>query len=82
MSTFKSTRVGGRFAAGELRRLWIIERLRLNGYVRTSSLAKAAGVAEMTIRRDLKTLESDGLLVVCHGGAIPARIKPSVAVCQ
>jgi len=38
-----------------------------------SSQADRFGVHPMTVRRDLDALESEGLLVRCYGGAIPAQ---------
>ena len=49
----------------------ILKVLRENGQVRTVSLAKKLYASEMTIRRDLKFLEDEGLLTRCHGGALP-----------
>lgn len=39
----------------------------------TGQLARDFGVSEMTIRRDLRTLEEEGLVVPCYGGALAAR---------
>lgn len=47
----------------------IVKILRLNGMVRVSRLAVALGVSEMTIRRDLETLSSSGVVEKFHGGA-------------
>ncbi len=41
--------------------------------VRVSSLSEDLGVSGMTIRRDLERLESEGVLVRTHGGAIVKR---------
>lgn len=49
----------------------ILKVLKENGQVRTVSLAKNLFASEMTIRRDLKFLENEGLLTRCHGGALP-----------
>ena len=38
-----------------------------------AALSDQAGVSEMTIRRDLETLESAGALSRVHGGAVPAQ---------
>ena len=43
--------------------------VRLNGYVRISELAQLVGVSELTVRRDLKRLETDGQLRTVPGGA-------------
>ena len=43
------------------------------GVVRVTELSKLFGVSEITIRRDLIALESEGLLTRSHGGAISPR---------
>jgi DeoR/GlpR family transcriptional regulator of sugar metabolism len=53
---------------GRLRQ--IVEILEEDQQVTVSSLAGRFGVAEMTIRRDLRTLSSRGLVERTHGGAI------------
>lgn len=45
--------------------------LKDKGRVRTVNLAKSLYASEMTIRRDLAFLENEGLLMRCHGGALP-----------
>jgi DeoR/GlpR family transcriptional regulator of sugar metabolism len=50
----------------------IIERLEKKGQIRISELTDQIGVSEMTIRRDLESLERDGLLKRVHGGATRA----------
>jgi DeoR/GlpR family transcriptional regulator of sugar metabolism len=52
------------------RRGRIAEMLRARRTVRVSALSEEFGVSEMTIRRDLERLESEGLLSRTHGGAI------------
>src|SRR5664280_140089 len=52
------------------RRVRIVEILRERRAVRVSSLSEDLRVSEMTIRRDLERLESEGLLSRTHGGAI------------
>ena len=47
----------------------ILERLRADGAVRVSDLMRELSVSDMTVRRDLETLESQGHLVKVHGGA-------------
>lgn len=54
----------------EQRKEQIIELLRQNGSVKVSELSKMFGVSEVTIRIDLKDLESKGMLLCVHGGAI------------
>ena len=48
----------------------ILERLSGQPAVRVSGLAVALGVSEMTVRRDIDTLEARGALVRVHGGAV------------
>jgi DeoR/GlpR family transcriptional regulator of sugar metabolism len=60
------------FIPAERRRL-IVELLQERRAVRVSSLSEDLGVSEMTIRRDLERLESEGLLVRTHGGAVLGR---------
>jgi DeoR/GlpR family transcriptional regulator of sugar metabolism len=51
----------------------ILRRLEADGRVSVASLSDEAGVSEMTIRRDLETLENAGALSRVHGGAVPAQ---------
>ncbi|MDD4011386.1 MAG: DeoR/GlpR family DNA-binding transcription regulator [Sphaerochaetaceae bacterium] len=51
----------------------IISMINQDGNVQVSSLAKAFGVSELTIRRDLKVLSDSGLLERKFGGAILER---------
>jgi DeoR family transcriptional regulator of aga operon len=48
----------------------IVELLQENERVDVSGLAERFGVSSMTIRRDLKLLEEEGLLVRTHGGGL------------
>lgn len=50
----------------------IVQQLGLHGEVSIAELSVRLGVSEMTVRRDLTQLASEGLLVRTHGGAIPA----------
>jgi DeoR/GlpR family transcriptional regulator of sugar metabolism len=63
----------------ELRQAHILEQLRKTGFVSVAEAAAALAVSEMTIRRDLIDLESEGRLVRTHGGAIAPEINPSQA---
>ena len=47
----------------------IITELEKNGYVQVQELSSILGVTEVTIRKDLKELESRKLLYRSHGGA-------------
>lgn len=60
----------GRRLPVELRQAHIIEQLRKTGFVSVAEVASALAVSEMTIRRDLIDLETEGRLVRTHGGAI------------
>lgn len=48
---------------------YILEQLKENGQVTVLDLSEALDVSEVTIRKDLKTLEDHGLLFRTHGGA-------------
>lgn len=52
----------------------ILTRLRDDGRVSVTPLAKILNVSEETIRRDLKELEQSGLLRRIYGGAVPPRL--------
>jgi DeoR/GlpR family transcriptional regulator of sugar metabolism len=56
---------------GERRRR-ILEMLRASGAVSLRDLADVLQTSEVTVRRDLRSLEADGLLVRRHGGAVIA----------
>ena len=73
------------------RRREILDRLRLNGKVIVSELAKDFDVTEETIRRDLERLDRDGLASKTYGGAVarqnsaldlPYNIRENVNVTQ
>src|ERR1700750_2810493 len=49
------------------------------GTTQVTELAAAFGVSEMTVRRDLRDLESEGKLVRVHGGAVSVTTQPSFA---
>jgi len=51
----------------------ILELLEEHGAVKVADLCEKFGVSEMTVRRDLASLEREGLLRRTHGGAISAR---------
>jgi DeoR/GlpR family transcriptional regulator of sugar metabolism len=56
----------------DLRRRSILSILTRDGEARISALAKSFRTSEMTIRRDLETLELEGLVRRVRGGAIPS----------
>ncbi|SFB92180.1 transcriptional regulator, DeoR family [Nocardioides terrae] len=54
----------------EQRRRAILSELRRTGAVKVADLTDLLGVSEMTIRRDLEQLSTDGLAEKVHGGAV------------
>ncbi|MCC3372508.1 DeoR/GlpR family DNA-binding transcription regulator [Cohnella sp. REN36] len=48
----------------------IIKQLENGGMVKVGDLSKRFGVTDETIRRDLEKLESDGVILRTHGGAV------------
>src|SRR5438067_349396 len=52
------------------RRAAILELIRSNGVVSLRDLASAVQTSEVTVRRDLRLLEDDGLIDRRHGGAV------------
>src|SRR6266542_3870138 len=50
-----------------------------SGTTQVAALAAAFGVSEMTVRRDLRDLESEGKLMFVHGGAVSVTAEPSFA---
>jgi len=58
----------------QIQRLEVIrQQLASNGEVFIAKLAKHFGVSEMTVRRDIDTLESQGEVIRTHGGAASAK---------
>ncbi len=57
----------GRGAAG--RQAWILSTLCAVGFLSVADLARQLGVSQMTIRRDLHSLEATGRVRLVHGGA-------------
>ncbi len=51
------------------RHKFILEQLKQNGFVKVQELSEALGVSEVTIRKDLKRLESKKMLFRNHGSA-------------
>lgn len=54
----------------EERRRMILDRLRQHGRVSVRELSASMSVSEVTIRQDLRMLETEGLLERTHGGAL------------
>ncbi|HWB95245.1 MAG TPA: DeoR/GlpR family DNA-binding transcription regulator, partial [Bryobacteraceae bacterium] len=61
----------GRFQLKEERYNFILEALRTGGKVVASELSGLLGVSEDTVRRDLRDLAREHLLMRVHGGALP-----------
>jgi DeoR/GlpR family transcriptional regulator of sugar metabolism len=57
----------GRGAAG--RQAWMLSTLRAVGFLSVADLARQLGVSQMTIRRDLHSLQAAGQVRLVHGGA-------------
>jgi DeoR/GlpR family transcriptional regulator of sugar metabolism len=55
------------------RRRLILELVLRDGAMSLRELASTAGTSEVTVRRDLRQLEGEGLLVRRHGGAMAPR---------
>jgi DeoR family fructose operon transcriptional repressor len=53
------------------RRQWLIERARASGRLDVTDVSDELGLARETIRRDLTSLERQGLLRRVYGGAVP-----------
>jgi len=51
------------------RQALILAELDRTGAVRVSDLAEILGVSDMTVRRDLQTMQHEGMLIKVHGGA-------------
>ena len=51
------------------RQTLILERVREDGAVRVSDIARELAVSDMTVRRDLEILHAQGLIEKVHGGA-------------
>lgn len=59
------------------RRAAILARVEESGAVRVSELVEALGVSDMTVRRDIERLDSEGLLERVHGGALALLTRAS-----
>jgi DeoR/GlpR family transcriptional regulator of sugar metabolism len=75
---------GGPYLAGDVfvleRREHIARFIEEHGRARVAELAKRFGVSQVTIRKDLLSLESSGRVVRAHGGALsPVRERPERA---
>ena len=61
---------GGLTMLASQRRSVILELVEESGAVKVSDLVERLGVSDMTIRRDIERLSTDGLLERVHGGAL------------
>ena len=59
------------FTAMDLRKKTILEMIQRTGRLELHAAARELGVSEMTVRRALRALEKEKLLVQIRGGAIP-----------
>ena len=66
----------------EERRRQIARRVAEEGVARVAELSRLFGVAEETIRRDLKALEAAGVLRGTHGGALGVAARPVAPVAE
>jgi DeoR/GlpR family transcriptional regulator of sugar metabolism len=73
----KEDRGGGRLPAGA-RQAQLAELIARSGFVSVAEIAVRLGVSGMTIRRDLGALESRGVLMRTHGGAVAAARRREV----
>lgn len=62
--------VGVRSLAAEERSAWLLEQLKASKSVALAEAASALGVSEMTVRRDLSSLERQGVARRVRGGAV------------
>ena len=58
------------------RERYILDKIKTAGSVQVDALAKELDVSAMTIRRDLTSLKTRGLIKRCHGGAIIKQETP------
>ena len=74
------TTPGTRSEGGAERRAWILASIRAVGFLSIADLARELNVSQMTIRRDLHTLEAAGDVRLVHGGAslVPRALRGSV----
>lgn len=60
------------FMLNAQRRQLILDRLRVDGQVSVAALSQEWEVSEDTVRRDLRDMAEEGLVLRVHGGALPA----------
>jgi DeoR family fructose operon transcriptional repressor len=61
------------------RRRLLLEQVHDRGYVSFRELAEALGISESTVRRDLRSMVDDGLVIATRGGVGPLRRAPGRA---
>ena len=59
----------------QTRKQLIIQEIERNGTVDVKPLAELLSVSEITVRRDLDTLATEGLLLRTHGGAMKVSLS-------
>lgn len=59
------------------RRQRLGELVQSHGFLRVADASRMLGVSEVTVRADLSSLESEGVLTRVHGGAVPAAARES-----
>jgi DeoR family transcriptional regulator of aga operon len=71
---------GLRYEGAAERRSWILSKLQAVAFVSITHLARELEVSQMTIRRDLHTLEGTGHVRMVHGGAslTPGALRSTV----
>src|SRR5437867_11769293 len=76
------TMAGAKGMLNEARRHSIVEMLHRDGRVLVTDLAKHFRTSQITIRKDLEVLDSQGRIHRTHGGALPvqteARVDPTL----
>jgi len=59
----------------EIRHKHILQQLSSRGRIYVKDAAKELGVTEVTVRRDLRLLQDNGVLKKSYGGAVPAAVE-------
>lgn len=73
------SRTSGGKMIGKARKDRIAQRVEEHGFISSAELAEEFGVSEMTVRRDLTELESQGAIKRTHGGAVVDETKAARA---
>lgn len=59
----------------QARQKYILEKIKIDGVINSTDIARDLSVSLLTIRRDLKILSSQGFIELTHGGAINTEIN-------